>query len=119
MKKWKDFQIFLPDIRHISRLFAWWLTWGTPMTLELMVFSISVASRFGSDGDGGGQTAAGPWGIHCGFASKIEEKLWEKLFESNGGSACPPIVPSPYETPDLFFNLAIFGIWGHPSHPYW
>ena len=51
------------------------------------------------------------------FASKIEEKLWEKLFESNGGSACPPIVPSPYETPDLFFNLAIFGIGVTPVTP--
>ena len=40
------------------------------------------------------------------FASKIEENPYEKPFESNGWSACPPIVPSP-----LFKPWAYFSIW--------
>ena len=91
-----------------------------PHTVEFRDFSHGVFWRFrlvvaslpGSDRwDGGGQTAAGPWwGWGCSVAVCFKHWLI---------NMSPNIVPSPYETPELFFNLAIFGIWGHPGHPCW
>ena len=81
----------------ISRLFSW----------RFMAFSISVvASRFGSDGDGGGQTAAGPWpGWRCwggGLLQELRKKLGEKtlriqwLINVSPNSAFPPMKPLIY-----------------------